>query len=497
MSSMPTDISLPSMSPEGMELSKDRSFTTSPIESDLSSTNYEGVSKNNGRRYYYLTPNAVKKLPEFQYNGADLSLLYKYVLSPLAAWCVDNLTPQTVAPNTITLFGLCWMVTSYMVILAYCPGLYEANTDIVDNYYVPRVIFLLNGCAMLIYQTLDNMDGKQARKTGSSSPLGLLFDHGCDAMNSILGSANWIAAMAMVPGNVNLLPGGSNYSDNIQHKSLLSEVFGGDAILAALLILLPMLAFYISTWEQFYTGKLVLPPFNGPSEGLLMGASLSIISFFWGPMYWQTTSLADLVIAKLGDNVSFLTFLEGRVRNMDMIVFASIFGLVQEVVLKTIFVVRKYGLQTLRTVSPNMILLVSTLAMVHYDPTILLRRPRIMMHLTSGLFTEMTTQIMLDHMVEEDFEVRKRWCLIPQVLLALWTMSGVSYSVEMFDSILLVYTTGIWVYLAFKIRVQIYEICDVLGIYCFDIVSPHPKRNIEVETVDTTLPVPEAVKKTN
>ena len=120
-----------------------------------------------------------------------------------------------------------------------------------------------------------------------------------------------------------------------------------------------------------------------------------------------------------------------------------------------------------------------------------------MMHLTSGLFTEMTTQIMLDHMVEEDFEVRKRWCLIPQVLLALWTMSGVSYSVEMFDSILLVYTTGIWVYLAFKIRVQIYEICDVLGIYCFDIVSPHPKRNSEVETIDTTLPVPEAVKKTN
>jgi ethanolaminephosphotransferase len=32
-------------------------------------------------------------------------------------------------------------------------------------------------------QTIDNLDGKQARRTKSSSPLGLLFDHGCDALN--------------------------------------------------------------------------------------------------------------------------------------------------------------------------------------------------------------------------------------------------------------------------------------------------------------------------
>jgi len=28
----------------------------------------------------------------------------------------------------------------------------------------------------------DEMDGKQARRSGNSSPLGLIFDHGCDAM---------------------------------------------------------------------------------------------------------------------------------------------------------------------------------------------------------------------------------------------------------------------------------------------------------------------------
>ena len=62
---------------------------------------------------------------------------------------------------------------------------------------IPRWVFFLNGSCMLIYQTLDNMDGKQARRTGSSSPLGMLFDHGCDAINSPLGSINWCVAMGI------------------------------------------------------------------------------------------------------------------------------------------------------------------------------------------------------------------------------------------------------------------------------------------------------------
>ena len=31
---------------------------------------------------------------------------------------------------------------------------------------------------LFIYQSLDAIDGKQARRTGSSSPLGEVFDHG-------------------------------------------------------------------------------------------------------------------------------------------------------------------------------------------------------------------------------------------------------------------------------------------------------------------------------
>ncbi len=44
---------------------------------------------------------------------------------------------------------------------------------------------LIFSACIFIYQTLDNIDGKQARKTGNSSPLGMLFDHGCDAFGLI------------------------------------------------------------------------------------------------------------------------------------------------------------------------------------------------------------------------------------------------------------------------------------------------------------------------
>ena len=35
------------------------------------------------------------------------------------------------------------------------------------------------------YSTMDNLDGKQARRTGAGSPMGMLFDHTCDAMTAV------------------------------------------------------------------------------------------------------------------------------------------------------------------------------------------------------------------------------------------------------------------------------------------------------------------------
>jgi ethanolaminephosphotransferase len=47
---------------------------------------------------------------------------------------------------------------------------------------------LIIGISYQGYIILDNCDGKQARRTGSSSPMGMLFDHGCDAFVAMFNS---------------------------------------------------------------------------------------------------------------------------------------------------------------------------------------------------------------------------------------------------------------------------------------------------------------------
>ena len=49
-----------------------------------------------------------------------------------------------------------------------------------------------------LYSTFDNVDGKQARRTNTSSPLGELFDHGCDALTIVVissYSSNWVNSL--------------------------------------------------------------------------------------------------------------------------------------------------------------------------------------------------------------------------------------------------------------------------------------------------------------
>jgi hypothetical protein len=73
--------------------------------------------------------------------------------------------------DQITLTGLSLVVLSWLAFLYYCPYLEcDANT--------PRWPWFLAAACLATYSVMDNMDGKQARRTGSSSPLGLLFDHG-------------------------------------------------------------------------------------------------------------------------------------------------------------------------------------------------------------------------------------------------------------------------------------------------------------------------------
>jgi phosphatidylglycerophosphate synthase len=84
------------------------------------------------------------------------------------------LVPEWVAPNLITFIGWLFIIASYANMLIY---------DYTFKKNIPSYCFFFSAFCLFAYSTLDAIDGKQARRTKSSSPLGQLFDHGCDSFS--------------------------------------------------------------------------------------------------------------------------------------------------------------------------------------------------------------------------------------------------------------------------------------------------------------------------
>lgn len=103
---------------------------------------------------------------------------------------------------------------------------------------IPRWFYIIEAFCYFFYRMLDEMDGKQARRTGNSSPLGLLFDHGLDAFT--MGFQTMVLAKCFQVG------------DNMK---------------AVVAVMAPCASFHFSTLEEYYTGGLFLGPFNGVTDG--------------------------------------------------------------------------------------------------------------------------------------------------------------------------------------------------------------------------------------
>lgn len=202
---------------------------------------------------YILTDHEKQGLLQYKYRGNDFSLLYKYVLSPFAQYCVD-LLPLWVAPNLITFVGLLFPLSATICTLLINPTLSFAHQ--------PYWLSVYTGICVFVYQTMDNMDGKQARKTGSSSPFGMIFDHGCDAINAIVTP---IATCGIFGTGINI---------KIWFPFMCA-----------------LLPFYLQTWEEYYTGEMNLAILNGPSEGLIGLCICCIVSAVFGAEWWHTVSI--------------------------------------------------------------------------------------------------------------------------------------------------------------------------------------------------------------
>jgi hypothetical protein len=121
---------------------------------------------------------------------------------------------------------------------------------------------------------------------------------------------------------------------------------------------------------------------------------------------------------------------------------------------------------------PFIMLIVTTLLIGYLDADVFLRMPRTAVHLCSGLFVEMTTQLMLDHITAEIYQPF-RWTLVPMLLLVGLIGTEQLSAGSVTDEFMLIYASAVWTYLMLKIKFVIDEICAVLNIWCFDITTPN------------------------
>ncbi|KAJ5971270.1 CDP-alcohol phosphatidyltransferase [Penicillium vulpinum] len=187
-------------------------------------------------------------LKSYKYSSVDKSFISQYILKHYWNAFVE-VVPMWMAPNMVTLLGFMWIVANIFIIEIFVPDMVGPG---------PAWIYYSFALGMWMYSTLDNVDGKQARRTGTSSGLGELFDHGIDSLNCTLASLLSTAAMGF-----------------------------GATHLGAWTALVPCLAMYFSTWETFHTHTLYLGYFNGPTEGLLIAIGSMIASGIWGPGIWS------------------------------------------------------------------------------------------------------------------------------------------------------------------------------------------------------------------
>uniref|UniRef100_A0A673KH10 Choline/ethanolaminephosphotransferase 1 n=1 Tax=Sinocyclocheilus rhinocerous TaxID=307959 RepID=A0A673KH10_9TELE len=121
-----------------------------------------------------LSRHQLKRLEEHRYSSSGRSLL-EPVMQRYWEWLVSRMPPW-IAPNLITIVGLATNIFTTLVLVYYCPTATEQ---------APLWAYLLCAVGLFVYQSLDAIDGKQARRTNSSSPLGELFDHGCDSLSTV------------------------------------------------------------------------------------------------------------------------------------------------------------------------------------------------------------------------------------------------------------------------------------------------------------------------
>ncbi|XP_047960439.1 choline/ethanolaminephosphotransferase 1 [Salvia hispanica] len=382
----------------------------------------------------YIGAHGVAALRKHKYSGVDHSIVSKYVLQPFWTRCV-NLFPLWMPPNMITLTGSMFLVTSALLGYIYSPQLDSPP---------PRWVNFAHGLLLFLYQTFDAVDGKQARRTNSSSPLGELFDHGCDALGC--------AFEALAFGS--------------------TAMCGRNTFWFWVISAVP---FYCATWENYFTNTLILPIINGPTEGLLLIYSVHFFTAIVGTEWWAQPFGKSIPFSSWVPIVNEMPMYNAAL--FMMIVFAVIPTVLFNVynVYKIVRAKKGSMLLALAMLYPFALLLGGVLFWDYLSPLDLLGNYPHLVILGIGLsFGFLVGRMILAHICDEPKGLKTSMCMsllyLPFAIANALTASlndGVPL-VDEFWVLLGFFAYSVVLYMHFVTSI-VHEITTALGIYCFRI----------------------------
>lgn len=183
--------------------------------------------------YPYLGRDILSGFDQYKYSCLDTSPLSNYVMHPF--WNqVVKICPLWIAPNLLTFVGFLCCIAHNLLTWIY-DYTYDASTLDSPNP-IPSGVWFAVSLLLFLSHTLDGIDGKQARRTGTSSPLGELFDHGCDSWSTVFITGTFYSVFGRNADGYSI--------SEFRMYCILWTIF---------------FSFHTSHWEKYNTGVMYLP----------------------------------------------------------------------------------------------------------------------------------------------------------------------------------------------------------------------------------------------
>uniref|UniRef100_A0A8D0FQG0 Ethanolaminephosphotransferase 1 n=1 Tax=Strix occidentalis caurina TaxID=311401 RepID=A0A8D0FQG0_STROC len=310
----------------------------------------------------------------YKTHAVDTNPLSVYIMQPI--WNkIIKIVPLWIAPNVLTFSGFVMILVNYFLISFYDWDYTASGTS---PGLVPTWVWLFSAFTTFCAYALDSIDGKHARRTQSSTPLGELFDHGLDSWATSI----FVLSFFSVCSRDNGKTGVSVYTMYIYLSIVLFN-------------------FTCSHWEKYNTGVLFLP---------------------WGYDISQVVSTAYLLTGAVGVEVWQKPFLFGYYIT-DALVMLLIGKCLDPSHLKKTLKNDSLYEGLLPLVSPLLLFILLTVWVVLSPGNILAKQPRLFLWMVGVAFSNVICKVIICQMSSTQPELF-HWFLFPLALVVYAAISG-------------------------------------------------------------------------